>query len=74
MGAKEGRPDAVREQVANVLRKAQAVVGGREVLAERVDVAPHKIGEWIAKIGDCPDEVVRAATEIILKHWEKGEK
>jgi hypothetical protein len=36
MGATDGRPEEVREQVATVMRKAQEILGSREKLAERI--------------------------------------
>jgi hypothetical protein len=67
MGAKDGRPDAVRTQVANVLRAAQKICGSRELLAKRLKVEPHLVGEWIARLSDCPDEIVHEAVEVILE-------
>ena len=72
MGALDGRPDAVRVQVANVLRAAARIVGGRVELAKRLDVPPHLIGEWMEKLADAPDEVVHAAIEIILASRAPG--
>ena len=75
MGAKEGRPDAVRQQAANVLRKAAEIVGGEAELANRLNILQtHKITEWIARIGDAPDEVVKGAADIIFEHWSKSGK
>lgn len=72
MGAKDGRPDAVRMQVANVLRAAQKIMGGREALAKRLKVEPWLVAEWIAMIADAPDEAVHEAVEIILESRERG--
>jgi hypothetical protein len=72
MGALDGRPDAVRVQVANVLKAAQKIAGSREALAERLKVPPHLVGEWIAKLSDAPDEVVHEAVEIILESRGAG--
>jgi hypothetical protein len=72
MGALDGRPDAVRVQVANVLRAAQKIVGSREALAARLKVTPELVGEWIAKMADAPDDVVHEAVEIILESRGAG--
>jgi hypothetical protein len=67
MGALDGRPDAVRVQVANVLKAAQRILGSREALAARLKVEPSLVAEWIAKLSDAPDDVVHEAVEIILE-------
>ncbi len=72
MGAMDGRPPAVREQVANVMRTAEKIAGSREKLAERLGVAPYLVAEWIARITDAPDEIVHMAVEIILEHRSKS--
>ena len=72
MGGKDGRPEEVRQQVTEVLRQAQEIVGSRHRLAERLGVAPHLLDEWIAGISDAPDEVVGAAAEILMEHRSKG--
>ncbi len=72
MGALDGRPDAVRVQVANVLRAAQKIVGTRELLAERLKVPPHLIGDWIARLSEPPDDVVHEAVEVILESRGAG--
>ncbi len=72
MGALDGRPDAVRVQVANVLRAAQKIMGSREALAARLKVEPHLIGEWIARLSDAPDDVVHEAVEVILESRGAG--
>ena len=61
MGALDGRPDAVRVQVSNVLRAAQKIMGSREALAARLTGEPHLIGDWIARLSDAPDDVVHEA-------------
>jgi DNA-binding transcriptional regulator YdaS (Cro superfamily) len=66
MGGKDGRPDAVREQSAKILRAAQERAGGREALAGLLGVAPHLVGEWIAKIADAPDEIVNRAIDLLI--------
>jgi hypothetical protein len=67
MGATDdGRPRAVKEQVADILRKAAAVAGSRHELARRLGVEPHLITEWIACISDCPDDLVKKAAEIVV--------
>jgi DNA-binding transcriptional regulator YdaS (Cro superfamily) len=67
MGAtNEGRPRAVKEQAADILRKATQIAGGRTELARRLGVEPHLIAEWTACISDCPDEVVKRAAEIVV--------
>jgi DNA-binding transcriptional regulator YdaS (Cro superfamily) len=63
----DGRPDAVKEQVANILRRAAKAVGGRAALAAHLGVSPELIGEWIAKRGDAPDEIVRKAVDLIFE-------
>lgn len=72
MGAMDGRPDAVRVQVARVLQGAARIVGGRVELAKRLGVPPSLIAEWLAKAADAPDEVVHAAIEIILESRRPG--
>jgi hypothetical protein len=72
MGALDGRPDAVRVQVANVLRAAQKIMGSREALAARLKVEPRLIAEWIARVSDAPDDVVHEAVEVILESRGAG--
>jgi len=67
MGAtNDGRPRAVKEQVAGILRKASEIAGGRHALATRLGVEPHLITEWIACISDCPDDIVKKAGHIVV--------
>jgi DNA-binding transcriptional regulator YdaS (Cro superfamily) len=70
MGAMDGRPRAVRDQVASVMLAAAKIVGGRAKLAERLKVEPYMVAEWIAKVSDAPDEAVHEAVEIILKNLD----
>jgi DNA-binding transcriptional regulator YdaS (Cro superfamily) len=60
------RPREVREQVATVMRTAQKVLGGREALAARLDVAPYLVSEWIACKSDAPDTAVHEAVQVLL--------
>lgn len=72
MGAMDGRPHAVRDQVAKVMLAAAKIAGGREKLAERLNVPPYVVAEWIAKLTDAPDDAVHEAVEIILRHRDSG--
>ena len=74
MGATDGRPEDVRQQTSRVLSRAAEMVGSRAMLAQRLGVAPHALAEWIALIGDPPDEIVHKATDIILEHWDRQGK
>jgi DNA-binding transcriptional regulator YdaS (Cro superfamily) len=62
----EKRPREVREQVAKVMRTAQKVLGSREALAARLDVAPYRVSEWIACKSDAPDTAVHEAVQVLL--------
>ena len=68
MGATDGRPEEVREQVATVMRKAQEILGSREKLAERIGVEPYLVSEWIARISDAPDDALNNAVQVILDY------
>ena len=68
MGAKDNRPDEVREQVARVMRMALEILGSRQRLAERLGAEPALIEEWMTCLSDAPDEAVHAAVEIILEY------
>ena len=70
MGAMDGRPRAVRDQVASVMLAAAKIVGGRAKLAERLKVEPFMVAEWIAKVSDAPDDIVHEAVEIILRNLD----
>lgn len=72
MGATDGRPDAVRAQVALILNAAAKIAGGRVALSKRLGVPPYLIAEWTAKLADAPDEVVHAAIEMILDRRRPG--
>lgn len=66
MGGKDGRPDAVREQVSKIMRQAQVIAGGREALAKHLGVEPFLVAEWIGKISDAPDEIVDRAVDLLI--------
>lgn len=66
----DGRPRAVRDQVASVMIAAAKIVGGRRKLAEHLKVEPSMVADWIAKVSDAPDEAVHEAVEIILRQLD----
>jgi hypothetical protein len=74
VGGKDGKPEDVRQQGVRVLKRAAELVGSNAMLAERLGVAPHALSEWLALIGDPPDAVIHAATDVILDYWDRNGK
>jgi hypothetical protein len=60
------KDEQMRWRVAKVMRAAQQVAGSREALAAQLAVPPHLVGEWIAGVGDAPEEAFHRAVEILL--------
>jgi hypothetical protein len=56
----------VRNQTAKIMKRAQAIAGGREALARHLGVEPHKVGEWIARLSDAPHDIVNKAVDLLI--------
>ena len=59
------------EMCARILQQCEVVSGGREKLAQHLDVHPHQLALWVSAKGGPPREVFEKAMEIILAEHDR---
>ena len=62
------------EMCARILQQCEALEGGREALAQRLDVHPQHLAIWTAAKSGPPREVFEKAVEIVLAEHERRGK
>ena len=58
--------DTHRAQAASIMRRAAAILGSEKALADHLGVAEAKLSMWIQKLGDCPQDSMHKAVDVIL--------
>ena len=58
--------NAIREQVAGIMVRAEIKAGGREGLALKLGVDAKELGSWIDSLADAPVATVNNAVRFIM--------